>query len=718
MAVLSVFNLSKSYNIHQVFEGVTFSVNAGERVALVGPNGAGKSTLLRIIAGQEMPTSGSVIKARGARVVYVPQEAASALGDATRQPAPAGPEAAPAFSPDDTLYRSMLDAGGPLRAMQARLRDLESRMAHVEDYPDRWEQLMKEYEEVTHRFELAGGYEMDHRIEQVLSGLGFNRDQFDQPLNTLSGGQRTRAALARALIADPDILLLDEPTNHLDVEAIEWLEGFLLQWKGTLLVIAHDRRFLNRVTTRTLDMEFTRPRAFTWYSKGGELREGGEIQAFSRLQDYPAPYDRYLELKAERYDRLLEEYEAQQETISRTWDFIRRYKEGQKKRQAFGRLKRLRRQHNEGLLEPPAERAQMRMTLRAHVRSGRSVFEAEDLVIGYRAAAGGDVVVLARCPDLEIERGERVALIGPNGAGKTTLLKTIMGEVPPLAGHIEVGHNVRIGYYSQTHEGLNADHTVLEEVRSVRNMTEGAARDLLAKMLFTGDSVFKKVADLSGGERSRVALAKLMLTDANFLMLDEPTNHLDLDSQEVLTGVLSAYDGTILFVSHDRAFIDDLATQVWSLEGGRLMVWYGNYSDYVAEKARLQQLERQGAQVDGAGRHERGRSGAHIKADTREQSKTARRQERAAERQRQKLEKRRQEAEARVSELEARLNAISDALTAATQARDLDEIVRLGTEYTRLEAELDRAYDEWQQVEEQISGPAPDHLMAGPDTQS
>src|SRR5437016_1135362 len=266
----------------------------------------------------------------------------------------------------------------------------------------------------------------------------------------MSGGQRTRAALARALLANPDILLLDEPTNHLDIEAIEWLEGFLSQWKGTLVLIAHDRRFLNKVTTRTLDMEFTKPKSFTWFSKSGELREGGEQVAFSRLQDYPA---------------------------------------------ANGR---------------------------------------------------GEPEALARCPDLEIERGERVALIGPNGVGKTTLLKTIMGELRPLAGHLELGHNVKFGYYSQTHEGLNASNTVMDEVRSVRSMTEQEARDLLAKMLFTGDNLLKQIGDLSGGERSRVALTKLTLTDANFLILDEPTNHLDLDAQEALTEVLSNYEGTLL----------------------------------------------------------------------------------------------------------------------------------------------------------------------------
>jgi ATP-binding cassette subfamily F protein 3 len=705
--LLTVYNLAKSYNVYPIFEGVSFTVNAGERVALVGPNGVGKSTLLKIIAGQENASGGSVVKAKTVRVVYLPQEAASSFAS----------ESDLSYSPEDTLVHSMLDALGPVRALQERLRELEARMAKVEGEQAEWARLMVEYEEATHRFEHAGGYNFEHRIEEVLQGLGFREEQYEQTLNTMSGGQRTRAALARALLADPDLLLLDEPTNHLDISAIEWLEGFLSQWSGTLLAIAHDRRFLNKVTKRTLDMEFTAPKTFTWYSKSGELRSDGEQLAFSRLQDYPAPYEKYLQMKSERYERLLAEYEAQQETVQKTWDFIRRYKEGQKKKQAFGRLKRLQRAHNEGLLERPTERAEMRLTLRAHVRSGLSVFEAEDLVIGYRLGDQGSGIrdqdgknppsrslipdprslVLAKCTDLEIERGERVALIGPNGAGKTTLLKTIMGTLPPLSGHLELGHNVRFGYYAQAHEGLDARNSVMEEVRSVRNMTEEVARDLLGKMLFSGDSVYKMVGDLSGGERSRVALTKLMLTDANFLILDEPTNHLDLDAQEALTEVLGSYDGTILFVSHDRAFIDDIATQVWSLEDGTLTAYGGNYSEYMAEKARRVELAlvAQGGGVQG--------NGARPQVDAREQSKASQRQERAAERERARLQKRRQEAEDRISTLEARLNSVSDALTRATEKRDLEAIVKLGTEYAQLEEELDGAYSAWQAAEEEAN---------------
>ncbi|MEO8287275.1 MAG: ribosomal protection-like ABC-F family protein [Chloroflexota bacterium] len=688
-AVLAVYNLSKSFNIYPIFEGVSFTVNTGERVALVGPNGVGKSTLLKIIAGQDTANSGSIVRAKGIRLVYLPQEAASSFAS----------EADLSFSPHDTLYHSMLDALGPVRALQDRLRELEIAMADVQG-PE-WDNLLKEYEDVTHRFEMVGGYSFEHRIEEVLQGLGFKEEQFEQTLDTMSGGQRTRAALARALLADPDLLLLDEPTNHLDIAAIEWLEQFLAGWRGTLLVIAHDRRFLNKVTTRTLDMEFSKPVSGMAIAKRGRApRELEAQEAFSRLQDYPAPYEKYLQLKAERYELLTAQYEAQQEFIEKTEEFIRRFKAGQLTKQAMGRQKRLWRMDR---MQRPTEKAELRLSLRSHVRSGQSVFEAEDLEIGYPAQDGtGKPKVLANCPDLEIERGERVALIGPNGIGKTTLLKTMMGSLAPISGHLELGHNVRFGYYAQAHEGLDANNTVIDEIRSVRNMTEDDARDLLGKMLFSGDNAYKLIGDLSGGERSRVALTKLTLTDANFLILDEPTNHLDLDAQEALTQVLLAYDGTILFVSHDRAFIDDLATQVWAMEPGTLTSWEGNYSEYLAERTRREEA---GVPLPN-GTKPTHSAAPPPKMDTKEQSRAAQRQDRAAERERARLLKRRQDAEDNISQIEARLNTVSDSLTAATEVRDLEAIVKLGTEYARLEEDLDKAYSTWQQLEDEVNAGA------------
>jgi len=371
-AVLAVYNLSKSFNIYPIFEGVSFTINAGERVALVGPNGVGKSTVLKIIAGQETSNGGSVVRAKSMRLVYLPQEAASSFAS----------EADLSYSPTDTLYHSMLDALGPVRALQERLRELEVEMAAMQG--EEWDSLMHEYEDVTHRFEMAGGYSFEHRIEEVLQGLGFTEEQFEQTLDTMSGGQRTRAALARALLADPDLLLLDEPTNHLDIAAIEWLEQFLAQWRGTLLAIAHDRRFLNKVTNRTLDMEFTKPVSGMMLARRGRApREMAEQEAYSRLEDYPAPYDKYLQLKAERYELLKAQYEAQQEFIEKTEDFIRRFKAGQLTKQAMGRQKRLWRMER---MQRPSETSALRLSLRSHVRSGQSVFEAEDLEIGYPAA--------------------------------------------------------------------------------------------------------------------------------------------------------------------------------------------------------------------------------------------------------------------------------------------------------------------------------------------
>ena len=578
--VLSVFNLQKTFELEPVFSAVSFQLNAGEKVALVGPNGAGKTTLLEIIAGLDTPDTGhgQIVKGRGVRVVYLPQEV-SGFGDI------AGDHH---LAPETSLWEAMLDAMGDIRELERDKHRLEEAMS-APGQPTSgplWDSLMREYEAVTHRFEIFGGYEMEHRIEQTLEGLGFRPSQFDVPIGVMSGGQKTRAALSRTLLRSPDLLLLDEPTNHLDLNAIEWLETFLATWGGTLLSASHDRRFLDRVTTRTLDMEH------------------------GILVDYPAPYTRYLRLKADRLERPLAEYHAQQAELGRTEEYIRRYKAGQRSREAKGRAKRLERVVR---LQAPRSRDQLKLELQAHLRSGLTVLATEDLVAGYHLVGesgargqgpvssngvspngasphgttpGGEDLVLVRCPDLEIERGERVALVGPNGAGKTTLLKTITGEIPPLQGEAELGHNVSIAYYAQAHEGLDPARTVLDEILRSRPMSEEQARTLLGRFLFSGDDVFKKVGDLSGGERSRVALAKLTLADANFLLLDEPTNHLDLGAREALEDVLTDYRGTLLFVSHDRAFIDALATQVWVLDMGRLEAFDGNYSDYHEEVAR------------------------------------------------------------------------------------------------------------------------------------
>ncbi len=666
-AVLSVFDLKKTFHLVPIFEGVSFTLNEGEKAALVGVNGAGKTTILEILAGLEEPDTdaGTVVRARGLHLAYLPQEVAG-LGSLAGGPPPA---------PGTTLWEAMLDALGEIRDLQAEMNRLEAEMSapNTPHTGPAWDALMTAYEAVTAQFELIGGYDMEHRVEQVLEGLGFTAEQFAMPLAKLSGGQKTRAALARVLLAGPDLLLLDEPTNHLDLSAIEWLENFLQGWRGTLLCASHDRRFLDRVTGRTLDLDA------------------------GRLESYPGNYTRYLELKAARLEQRLAEYEAQQEFIAKTEEFVRRFKAGQRSKEAKGRDKRLQRLAR---LQAPTSHASLKLNLQANLRSGRIVLATEDLVVGYRRPGGngsgpGGDLALVRCPDLEIERGERVALIGPNGAGKTSFLRTILGEIPALAGAVDLGHNVHVAYYAQAHEGLDPDQQVIDTILHTLPMTEGAARNLLARFLFTGDDVYKRVGALSGGERSRVALAKLTLLDANFLLLDEPTNHLDLDAREALEGVLGDYQGTLLFVSHDRAFIDSLATQVWVLGEGSISAFEGNYSDYQEELARRRREavgEPEPAAVGAPAR------AAKAAAQARQEQRRREDAERAAARARAAAARKLQEVEATIETLEGRLNMLGAELQAASAAQDMALVADLGTEYQQLSEELEQKIGEWEKL--------------------
>jgi ATP-binding cassette, subfamily F, member 3 len=563
MSVLSVSGLTKYYGAEFIFGGISFQVSRGDKTALVGINGAGKSTLMKIIAGVEDPTSGGVHLSRGLTLAYLAQEAQ--------------------FSGTRTLMEELHAALEHLHALQQEITALEHALADTAA-PD-WEQRMERYGELTHRFEHAGGYDIEYRIDRTLHGLGFVEEQYHQPLAQFSGGQKTRAALASALLSDPDLLLLDEPTNHLDLAALEWLERFLKDWEGTLIVISHDRYFLDKVTNRTLEIA------------------NGKLDG-----DYPAGYNKYLVLKAERLELQLKHYQAQQEYIAKTEDFIRRFKAGQRTKEARGREKILNRlkygyqgannQWIDTRVDAPQQQKKIAMNLGTQVRSGDLALKLEKLVIGYMERGMGEnpqppsvtppcaALVphpLITCPNLEIFRGQRVALMGPNGSGKTTLLRTMVGEVPALSGLARLGHKVAINYYAQAHEGLEMNATVFQEIRRIKPLIkETEARTLLGRFLFSGDDVYKRVGDLSGGERSRVALAQLTLMGGNLLVLDEPTNHLDISAREALEVVLNEYNGTILFVSHDRYFIDAVADTIWMVDSGSIEAFYGTYSEYAA----------------------------------------------------------------------------------------------------------------------------------------
>ncbi len=545
MPIISCIDVGKSFGAERIFAGITFQINEHDRIGLVGPNGAGKSTLLNILAHREEPDEGTVSVARNTRIGYLTQYVD--------------------FQPHNTLHEELLTVFSELRSWEQELSVLaqEISSSSVQGNKALYDTLLARYDDLQSRYEHAGGYTYENRVEQVLDGLGFTREQQEAPVTQLSGGQQTRASLGKLLLQEPDVLLMDEPTNHLDLSALEWLETYLLGWKGAMVIVAHDRYFLDKVVSRTIEM------------------------AFGRIEEYPGNYTKYLSLREERMERHAREYEAQQAHIAHTEEFIRRYKAGQRSKEARGRQKLLDRLER---VERPQDFPELHFQFASAMDSGLVVFSTHKLAVGYGGGArrdpqkSGEPTVLVRVADLELVRGDRVGFIGPNGAGKTTVLRTLIGELQPIAGQAQLGHGVRVGYYSQTHAGLNYERTVIDEIRQVSFLSEEGARGFLGRFLFSGDDVFKSIGSLSGGERSRVALAKLTLQGSNLLILDEPTNHLDLQSRQFLEEILSDFDGTLLFVSHDRYFIDSLASKVWAIEDGVLIPYMGNYTDYRTKK--------------------------------------------------------------------------------------------------------------------------------------
>ena len=535
MSLLIATGLSKAFGALDVFGGIDVRIEGGDRIGFVGANGAGKTTLLRILAGAEAPTGGDVFRKRGLSVGYLPQD--------------------PPLPGDDTLHGAMLRVFEPLRAQGAELAKLEHRLADASGRDDgAYNALLEEYGHAQTAFEMAGGYTFETRIRQVLGGLGFNEDEHDKRLAFLSGGERTRALLAQLLLLEPDLLLLDEPTNHLDLEAVEWLEETLLHWRGALVVVAHDRYFLDKVASRIWDMNY------------------------GVIETYRGNYTAFHGQREMRRERQRREWESQQEFVEKTEEFIRRNLAGQRTKEAQGRRTRLERFLHDEAIDRPQETKQIRLGLTTQVRSGDLVLATKDLAVGYDRP-------LFYCPDVEVRRGDRVALIGPNGAGKTTLLKTILGPLPPLHGKVRFGASVQVGYLAQAQAGLDPDETVLDSILDVQNLPISQARSFLGQFLFSGDDVFRPIGTLSGGQRSRVALARLTLQGANFLLLDEPTNHLDLDTQEILESVLRQFPGTILLVTHDRYLVQALATHIWRVAGDELRVHKGNYEEYLRQRA-------------------------------------------------------------------------------------------------------------------------------------
>jgi ATP-binding cassette subfamily F protein 3 len=673
MSVLTVSNLSKSYGHRDIFAGVTFGVAKGARFAIVGPNGIGKTTLLRILAGVDDASSGTVHRSKGARIGYLPQEAD--------------------FQMEGTLWEACESVFADLIRQQEELARLEHEMAD----PARAEEILEKYGAMQDAFDRRGGYTYQTRIRQVLSGLGFDASDYALSLDHLSGGQRTRAFLARLLLSDPDLLLLDEPTNHLDIAAVEWLEGYLSQWDGAVVIVSHDRYFLDKVANGILEMTAI------------------------GTEEYRGNYSHYLQQRQERWDRRFEVFETEKEKLVRDVDYIKKNISGQNTIQAKGRLRRLTRvvqaieqvgmdavastnwaqldvdtttspfsveeaeRRVRALHLPDIRPPRLHLHLRSGDRSGDLVIRTRDIEVGWPDKS------LFFAPDIELRRTDCAALIGPNGAGKSTFLKTILGQLEPRAGEVLLGASLRIGYFAQAHEGLNPQRTLIQEIQTAApHMLPADARQYLGKFLFSGDDAFKKVEVLSGGERGRLALAKLALEDTNLLLLDEPTNHLDIPAQEILEQVLEAYTGTILLITHDRYLVDALATQIWEIqtsevsetsEVSQLIVFKGTYSQMREEREK--EAERKAALLPAS-------EAKPGQVRRRETSDSAREQRRRVA----KL----QELENAIAALEARLAELGAQLE--NPPADPGEVARLGKEYETVQNEMDLKLAEWEGLQE------------------
>lgn len=623
MSLLQANDLSKSYGAQDVLTSISLAIPRQARISLIGPNGVGKSTLLHLLAGIEKPDTGTIQLARGLQIGYLPQESASVIDN----------------SSDETIRDSCLGAFEELLQREGRLRELEQAMAD----PDRVQEAMLQYGALQESFELAGGYTYEVRMQQVLGGLGFTPDEFDLPLSRLSGGERTRARLARLLLDDPDLLILDEPTNHLDLEAIEWLEAWMRDFPGAAVIVSHDRYFLDRVVDQV------------W-----ELHPDG-------LTSYRGNYSAYVEQRAQRMVLLEARYQAQQDHIRKEQDYIQRNIAGQNTRQAQGRRKRLERMLRDEAVRLPDSLRTANIRFSEAKRSGDLVLQTRDLAIGYPDSEQP----LFQVPDLTLLRGECIALIGPNGAGKTTFLRTLLGDLEPFGGTVTLGASLQLGYFEQAHAGLHADSTLLEEVLDADDSLRiSEARSLLGRFAFSGDDVEKTISVLSGGEKGRLALLKLVLQGANLLLLDEPSNHLDIPSQETLQAALEAFNGTILLVTHDRYLIRALASQVWviSPDEGTLTAHRGGFDEF--EKARRRPPSGEVNEVQAGGGqlpHTVKRPGIDL-----------------------------EKLELSINGLEAEMAELSRAIELA--AGDVEQVLRLGERYAALEQTLGEQLEQWDQA--------------------
>jgi ATP-binding cassette subfamily F protein 3 len=642
--ILSCQNISKAFVENQVLKNVSFHIEDHEKAAIVGINGAGKTTLLRIIVGEMTPDDGQVVLARDKTLGYLAQNST--------------------VDTSHTIYEELLSVKADLLRLEEKIRECENNMKHAEG--DALEDLMKQYTSLTHAFETGGGYLYRSELVGVLKGLGFTEDEFSKPVATLSGGQKTRVALGRLLLQNPDLIILDEPTNHLDMNSIAWLETYLLNYKGAVLIVSHDRYFLDRIAGKVIEIDQSKATTF-----------------MGNYSDYAVKKEQLRVAAWNAYMNQQREIKHQEEVIEKLKSFNREksIKRAESREKMLDKIE---------VIEKPSEvRTDMKLTLMPRILSGNDVLTVEHLSKSF------DSHKLFTNVNFEIKRGEHVAIIGDNGSGKTTLLKILNGLVPADQGTFRLGSNVEIGYYDQEHHVLHSEKTLFEEISDdYPYLNNTQIRNVLAAFLFTGEDVFKRISDLSGGERGRVSLAKLVLSNANFLILDEPTNHLDIMSKEILEDALNGYEGTILYVSHDRYFINRTAHRILDLTEGQFVSYVGNY-DYYLEKhdtvmAAIEASTPQSADADNTVAAKVAES--EVKLDWK-----AQKEEQARLR---KKENDLKKCEEQIARLEARVSEIDTEMSDPAIGTQVAKLQELTKEQTACQEQLEKLYEQWEELAE------------------
>lgn len=635
--ILACQNISKSFGTDEIIQHASFHIEANEKAAIVGINGSGKTTLLRIIMGEISADEGEVVLAKDKTIGYLPQN--------------------PDVSGNHTIYDEVLSAKKALISMEEKLRDMESRMHEYQG--QELEDFMESYNRLNHEFDMLGGYSYQSEIIGVLKGLGFSEEEFGKHMQELSGGQRTRVCLGKLLVTKPDVILLDEPTNHLDINSIAWLETFLLNYKGAVVIVSHDRYFLDRVVSKVVELDRTKVSVFQ-----------------GNYSDYATKRAQVREAQLKQYYNQQREIKHQEEVIAKLKSFNREksIKRAESREKMLDKIERLE--------KPVEENTDIHLHLEPRIVSGNDVLAVEHLAKAYPGQQ------LFSDISFEIKRGERVALIGDNGTGKTTILKIINDMIEADAGTIKLGTNVNIGYYDQEHQVLHQEKNLMEEISDAYpTLTNTEIRNVLAAFLFTGDEVFKQISDLSGGEKGRVSLAKLMLSEANFLILDEPTNHLDITSKEILEQALNSYTGTVFFVSHDRYFINKTATRILNLTGETIVNYIGNY-DYYMEKCR----ELTKVYVP--------EKDSEVKTETESSNKLDWKQQKEEQAKLRKIENERKKTEEKIESLEAHISELEESFSDEEIATNSAKLQEVHEEYAKCQQELEALYEKWEELME------------------